>query len=145
MIRPGILLYLRIRRRLSQARLGELAGITQEYLFSFFLWCLLGVWKRKRGFGKKPKPQCSQWWSWGDLNPRPLPCQGSALPLRHSPECNVEHYRDPARRCQAKFEFHASETMQSSGKSLRLRQPRRSSAGTPEPIRKFPPPPRRLR
>ena len=25
------------------------------------------------------------WWSWRGLNPRPLPCQGSALPLRHSP------------------------------------------------------------
>ncbi len=25
------------------------------------------------------------WWSWRELNPRPLPCQGSALPLRHSP------------------------------------------------------------
>ncbi len=28
---------------------------------------------------------CCFWWSWGDSNPRPIPCEGIALPLRHSP------------------------------------------------------------
>lgn len=26
-----------------------------------------------------------KWWSWGDSNPRPIPCEGIALPLRYSP------------------------------------------------------------
>lgn len=41
--------------------------------------------EKEKGSHGKPANPCIFWWSWGELNPRPLPCQGSALPLRHSP------------------------------------------------------------
>src|ERR1035437_8233180 len=37
-------------------------------------------------------PGLDGWWSRRESNPRPLPCQGSALPLRHGPTCSL--YRE---------------------------------------------------
>ena len=33
-----------------------------------------------------------KYWMCGELNPGPLPCEGSVIPLHHTPEGNDMHY-----------------------------------------------------
>lgn len=43
-----------------------------------------GEMRTSRAAGMKnsgPEARNARWWALGDLNPRPLPCEGSALPL----------------------------------------------------------------
>lgn len=39
----------------------------------------------KGAVGTSDGPFCLPWWAMRDLNPRPCPCKGPALPLRQSP------------------------------------------------------------
>lgn len=49
--------------------------------------------------GKPFFPGRVVWWSRWDLNPRPLPCEGSALPLSYGPICAGLFYQTHMRPC----------------------------------------------
>ena len=69
---------------------------------------LLSGRRPTRARGSAPKsPAAGDWWSWGDLNPRPLACHASALPTELQPRDRSDGTRGPFGAGNGRLPFDA--------------------------------------